>query len=151
MVYKEDIFVGYRWHDTKGVKALFPFGHGLSYTTFKYGKPLLSAPQLDRNENLTVTVPVTNTGKVKGKEVVQLYIGDETSSLPRPVKELKGFRKIELNAGETQNVEFTITPEDLCFYDPELSQWRSESGKFKIYIGTSSGDIRRVVPFTLSK
>lgn len=151
VVYKEDIFVGYRWHDTKGVKALFPFGHGLSYTTFKYGKPLLSAPQLDRNENLTVTVPVTNTGKVKGKEVVQLYIGDETSSLPRPVKELKGFRKIELNAGETQNVEFTITPEDLCFYDPELSQWRSEPGKFKIYIGTSSGDIRRVVPFTLSK
>lgn len=151
VVYKEDIFVGYRWHDTKGVKALFPFGHGLSYTTFKYGKPLLSAPHLDRNENLTVTVPVTNTGKVKGKEVVQLYIGDEASSLPRPVKELKGFRKIELNAGETQNVEFTITPEDLCFYDPELSQWRSEPGKFKIYIGTSSGDIRRVVPFTLSK
>ena len=151
VVYKEDIFVGYRWHDTKGRKALFPFGHGLSYTAFAYGKPSQSARQVSRGEQLRISVDVTNTGTVAGKEVVQLYVGDDACSLPRPVKELKGFRKIELAPGETRSVEFVINPEDLCFYDPALPGWRSEPGGFKAYIGSSSTDIRATVPFILSE
>lgn len=151
VVYKEDIFVGYRWHDTKGRKALFPFGHGLSYTAFAYGKPSQSARQVSRGEQLRISVDVTNTGTVAGKEVVQLYVGDDACSLPRPVKELKGFRKIELAPGETRSVEFVINPEDLCFYDPALPGWRSEPGGVKAYIGSSSTDIRATVPFILSE
>ncbi len=94
---------------------------------------------------------VTNTGTVAGKEVVQLYVGDDACSLPRPVKELKGFRKIELAPGETRSVEFVINPEDLCFYDPALPGWRSEPGGFKAYIGSSSTDIRATVPFILTE
>lgn len=150
-VYKEDIFVGYRWHDSKGPEALFPFGHGLSYTTFEYGQPSLSAADIIPGEDLRITVPVTNNGQFPGKETVQLYLGDVECTLPRPVKELKGFRKIELAPGETRAVEFTVTPADLRFYDPEISGWRSEPGTFKAYIGASSGDIRKTVTFSLSE
>ena len=95
-VYKEDILVGYRWHDTKKIPALFPFGYGLSYTTFAYGKPVASAKTITADNSLTVTIPVKNTGSVAGKEVVQLYVGDEKCSVLRPVKELKAFQKITL-------------------------------------------------------
>ena len=95
-VYKEDILVGYRWHDTKKIPALFPFGYGLSYTTFTYGKPVASAKTITADNSLTVTIPVKNTGSVAGKEVVQLYVGDEKCSVLRPVKELKAFQKISL-------------------------------------------------------
>ena len=132
--YKEDILVGYRWHDTKGIPALFPFGYGLSYTTFKYGKPTLNGR--------TVTVAVTNTGKVEGKEVVQLYVGDDQASVLRPVKELKHFKKINLRPGETQTVTFTINDDDLKFYDEASKGWKLEPGSFTLYIGSSSIDIR---------
>ncbi|MDE6267981.1 MAG: glycoside hydrolase family 3 C-terminal domain-containing protein [Muribaculaceae bacterium] len=147
--YLEDIFVGYRWHDTKEIPALFPFGHGLSYTTFDYGKPTLSASSMPYDGSITVTVPVTNTGAREGKEIVQLYIGDPVSSLPRPLKELKHFSKISLAPGETRDVTFTITADDLRFYDPDRKEWIAEPGKFDVYVAASSADVRRKASFTL--
>jgi beta-glucosidase len=120
---------------------LYPFGYGLSYTQFEYGNIELSAKQLKGNQTLTVTVPVKNTGKYAGKEVVQLYIRDEVGSITRPVQELKGFNKIELAPGETKNVSFNITPELLKFYNGDLKfDW--ESGDFQIMIGTNSKDVQ---------
>lgn len=147
--YLEDILVGYRWHDTKKIPAFYPFGHGLSYTDFKYGKAQASAKTIGDGEEFTITVPVTNTGKVEGKEVVQLYIGDESASVLRPLKELKGFEKISLKPGEEKTVKFTVKPDDLKFYDDKAGDWRAEPGKFKAYIGSSSTDIRATVPFEL--
>ncbi len=146
-VYKEDILVGYRWHDTKKIPALFPFGHGLSYTTFAYGKAVASAKKMATDGSLEITVNVKNTGSVAGKEVVQLYIGDDKCSVIRPLKELKHFQKISLNPGEEKTVTFTLTPDDLKYYDETLKDWKAEAGKFKAYIGSSSTDIRTTVPF----
>lgn len=147
--YLEDIFVGYRWHDTKKIPAMFPFGHGLSYTTFEYGKPSVSAKEMTTDGSITIEIPVTNTGNVDGKETVQLYISDEKSSLPRPLKELKGFRKLDLKKGETATATFTISADDLSFFDDKAHKWVAEPGKFKALIGASSADIRAAVPFTL--
>ena len=147
--YKEDILVGYRWHDTKKIPALFPFGHGLSYTTFTYGKPVASAKTMTAGGTLTVTVAVKNTGSVAGKEVVQLYIGDDKCSVLRPAKELKHFAKVALAPGEEKNVTFTLTPDDLKFYDEASTAWKYEPGTFKAYICASSTDIRGVVPFEM--
>lgn len=122
-------------------EPLYPFGYGLSYTQFEYGAMQLSAKQLKGNQKLTVTVPVKNTGKYVGKEVVQLYIRDEVGSITRPVQELKGFNKIELAPGETKNVSFEITPELLKFYNGDLKlDW--ESGDFQIMVGSSSKDVQ---------
>jgi beta-glucosidase len=147
--YLEDVLVGYRWHDTKKIPALFPFGHGLSYTTFSYGKPTASASEIADGGNIVITVNVKNSGDRKGKEVVQLYIGDEKASVVRPLKELKHFRKIELEAGESTDVTFTVTVDDLKFYDESIAGWKAEAGKFRAYIGSSSTDIRAAVSFTL--
>lgn len=122
-------------------EPLYPFGYGLSYTQFEYGALQLSAKQLKGNQKLTVTVPVKNTGKYAGKEVVQLYIRDEVGSITRPVQELKGFNKIELAPGETKNVNFEITPELLKFYNGDIKfDW--ESGDFQIMVGTNSKDVQ---------
>ena len=147
--YKEDILVGYRWHDTKKIPALFPFGHGLSYTTFTYGKPSISSSVIAADGTVTVSVDVTNSGSVAGKEVVQLYIGDDKCSVQRPVKELKHFAKIALEPGETKTVTFEVTPEDLQFYSEDLAGWTSEPGKFTAYVCASSADIRGKVSFEL--
>ena len=147
--YKEDILVGYRWHDTKKIPALFPFGHGLSYTTFTYGKPVASAKVMAADGTLTLTVAVKNTGSVAGKEIVQLYIGDDKCSVLRPVKELKHFAKVALAPGEEKNVTFTLTPDDLKFYDEASAAWKYEPGKFKAYVCASSADVRGVVPFEI--
>jgi beta-glucosidase len=147
--YLEDVLVGYRWHDTKKIPALFPFGHGLSYTTFSYGKPTVSASEITDGGNIAITVNVKNSGDRKGKEVVQLYIGDEKASVVRPLKELKHFQKIELEPGESQDVTFNVTVDDLKFYDESIAGWKAEAGKFRAYIGSSSTDIRAAVPFTL--
>lgn len=149
--YKEDILVGYRWHDTKKVPALYPFYHGLSYTAFAYGKPSLSAKTITDGETVKVAVSVTNTGKVDGSEVVQLYIGDDKASVLRPVKELKGFKKLALKSGETAQAEFTITVDDLKFFDEKAHEWIAEEGKFTVYIGSSSTDIRGKAQFTYKK
>lgn len=147
--YKEDILVGYRWHDTKKVPALFPFGHGLSYTTFTYGKPMASAKAMAADGMLTVTVAVKNTGSIAGKEIVQLYVGDDKCSVLRPVKELKHFAKVALAPGQEKSVTFTLTPDDLKFYDEASAAWKYEPGKFKAYVCASSADVRGVVSFEM--
>ena len=141
--YKEDILVGYRWHDTKKVPAL------LSYTTFTYGKPVASAKTMAADGTLTVTVAVKNTGSIAGKEIVQLYVGDDKCSVLRPVKELKHFAKVALAPGEEKSVTFTLTPDDLKFYDEASAAWKYESGKFKAYVCASSADVRGVVSFEM--
>jgi beta-glucosidase len=145
--YKESIFVGYRWLEKQKIRPLFAFGHGLSYTQFTYGHSVASAKTISGNEKQTISVPVKNTGQRAGKEVVQLYIGDEKSSLPRPLKELKHFQKIDLKAGEEKTVIFTISMDDLKFFDDEKQEWKAENGKFKAYIGSSSAEIKTTVAF----
>ena len=147
--YNEGLFVGYRWADKIKIKPLFPFGHGLSYTTFSYGKPVVDSRKMTRDGKLTVTVPVTNTGNRPGAEVVQLYISDLKSSLPRPVKELKDFRKVMLQPGETAEVTFEITPDKLQFFDDTRHEWVAEAGDFEALVGASSSDIRHKVKFAL--
>ena len=149
VTYNEGIFVGYRWADAKGIEALFPFGHGLSYTTFAYGEPKLSKSSLGADGKLTLTVEVTNTGDRTGAETVQLYIGDKESSLPRPQKELKGFRKVRLAPGEKTSVEFTVTPDDLKFYDNTKQAWVAEPGDFTAYVAASAEEVRGTADFTL--
>ena len=146
--YNESIFVGYRWADKqKKVKPLFAFGHGLSYTTFEYGKVAIDKKEMTKDEMLTVTVSVTNTGKRDGAEVVQLYISDLKSSLPRPIKELKGFKKVFLKAGETQTVTFEIEKEALQYYNDIKQEWVVEPGKFEAIVAASAADIRGKVAF----
>ncbi len=140
--YKESILVGYRWHDTKKIKPLFSFGHGLSYTTFEYGKTKLSGTSLTRQDQIICTVDVTNTGNRAGYETIQLYISDLKSSLQRPLKELKAFQKVLLNPGETKTIKFVVDNSMLQFYDDTKSTWVSENGAFEILLGSSSTDIR---------
>ena len=148
--YNEGIFVGYRWADKqKKAKPLFPFGHGLSYTTFEYGKPVADKKTMTADDTITFTVTVKNTGDREGQEVVQLYISDKKSSLPRPVKELKGFRKVKLAPGEEQKVSFTVAKDALSFFDDAKHEWVAEPGKFEAVIAASAADIRGVVPFEL--
>ena len=145
--YKESIYVGYRWAEKQNIKPLFAFGHGLSYTDFTYGEAKCSKPSVKAGSNVKVSVDVTNSGKVAGKEVVQLYIGDEESSLERPVKELKGFRKITLEPGETKTVTFEIEPDMLKFFDDSKHEWVLEPGRFTAYVGSASDDIRSEISF----
>ncbi len=147
--YKEGIFVGYRWHEMSEITPLFAFGHGLSYTSFEYSNVRASSASLKDGGSLTVYVDVTNTGDREGKEVVQLYIGDKESSLPRPVKELKGFSKVSLQSGETATVSFDIDVDKLSYYDDTQHCWVAETGGFTAYVGAASDDIRGTVDFEL--
>lgn len=140
-VYAEDILLGYRWFDMFNQKVNFPFGYGLSYTTFAYGKPVI-------NGN-TVSVTVRNSGSVKGQEVVQFYVGDDKASVVRPVKELKYFKKVALAPGEEQTVTYTIKDEDLQFFDEVAHKWTSEAGTFTIYVGSSVADVKGKVSYKL--
>ncbi|NDV55104.1 glycosyl hydrolase [Parabacteroides sp. 52] len=145
--YKESIYVGYRWADKEKIKPLFSFGHGLSYTTFQYGKVTADKNKITASDKITFTVTVKNTGDRAGAEVVQLYVSDMKSSLPRPVKELKGFQKVYLDKGEEQEVSFTIDKEALCFYDDQRGEWVTEPGSFEALIGSSSVAIQGKVKF----
>ena len=147
--YDEGIFVGYRWFNTKGVKPQFPFGFGLSYTSFKYGKPTLSSKQISSDGTLTISLPVTNTGKVEGKEIVELFISDPVASEERPTQELKDFQKISLKPGETKNVCFTITPEHLQFWSTANHSFIVEPGIFKAYFCSNESDIRATAVFVV--
>ena len=147
--YNESIFVGYRWHDKEQLKPLFAFGHGLSYTAFAVGNVKADRTTLAPNGSIRISADVTNTGDRAGAEVVQLYIGDEQSSLPRPVKELKGFQKVSLNPGQTRTVTFEITLGMLQFYDDAKGAWVAEPGAFTAYVGAASDDIRGTVEFEL--
>ncbi|WP_071147520.1 glycoside hydrolase family 3 C-terminal domain-containing protein [Bacteroides ihuae] len=148
--YNEGVFVGYRWADKqKKSKPLFAFGHGLSYTTFAYGKVTADKKVMTADESITFSVTVKNTGSREGQEVVQLYISDKKSSLPRPVKELKGFSKVKLAAGEEKVVTFSITKDALSFFDDAKHQWVAEPGRFEALVGASSADIKSSVAFDL--
>jgi len=149
ITYNEGIFVGYRWHDTKKIKPLFSFGHGLSYTSFAFGKAKADQSTITKDGTITVTVSVKNTGKKAGAEVVQLYIADLKSSVERPAKELKGFEKVFLNPGEQKEVSFTIDKSALSYFDAEKHDWVAEPGDFEAQIGNSSDAIKTKVKFTL--
>ena len=147
--YSEGIYVGYRWNDKNDIKPLFPFGHGLSYTTFKYGKPSINSDRMAADGQITISIPVSNTGNRTGAEVVQLYITDVKSSLPRPVKELKDFKKVSLEPNQSTEIQFEITPDKLMYFDDERHEWVAEAGDFIALIGSSSSDIKDYVKFKL--
>jgi len=140
--YKEGLFVGYRWIDRqKKQSPLFPFGHGLSYTTFKLGKATADKQEMTADDKITFTIPVTNTGSVAGAETIQLYISELQPKVERPIKELKAFRKVGLQPGETKQVTLTIDKSALSYYNDQTGQWTAEPGEFKALIGTSSRNI----------
>ena len=139
--YKEGIFVGYRYYDKKKMEVLFPFGHGLSYTDFKYSNLKVSAEKIKDTDCVDVSVDITNIGKMAGKEVAQLYVGDRESSVIRPVKELKDFAKVSLEPGETKTVTFNLSKRAFAYYNAQIKDWHVESGEFDIMIGRSSRDI----------
>lgn len=139
--YTEGIFVGYRYYDKKDMNVLFPFGYGLSYTTFEYSNLKVSKESIKDTDTLTVTVDVTNTGYMAGKEIVQLYIQDVESSVIRPIKELKGFEKVSLEPNETKTVTFTLNKRAFAYYNVDIKDWHVETGEFNILIGKSSRDI----------
>ncbi|HEY5271451.1 MAG TPA: glycoside hydrolase family 3 C-terminal domain-containing protein [Anaerolineales bacterium] len=147
--YGEGIFIGYRYYDAKEVPVQFSFGYGMSYTTFTYKNPKVSVASFRDVDGLTVSVDVTNTGKVAGKEVVQVYVHDHKSGLVRPPKELKGFTKIELQPGETKTVTLVLDFRAFAYYHPAYQQWITEDGEFAILIGASSSDIRCIQTVTL--
>ena len=147
--YGEGIFVGYRYYDKKEIPVLFPFGYGLSYTSFAYNNLRLSAAKTADAE-LQVSVDVTNIGSRTGKEVVQLYVSDVKASVARPPKELKGFQKVELEPGETETVTFTLDHASLAFYDDGKHGWRAEAGEYVVGIGRSSAEIELNQSFVLT-
>ena len=140
--YKEDIFVGYRGYEKNGTKPLFPFGYGLSYTTFKYSnltiKPAANSTSGPRYE---VSFDVQNTGRREGMDVAQVYVGDTHAHLPRPAKELKGFTKVNLRPGEKRRVTVMLDARSLSYYDPEAKAWRADPGAFDVLVGRSSAEI----------
>ena len=146
--YSEGIYVGYRWFEAQKVTPLFPFGHGLSYTTFDYGTPQVSKA-VTSDGSLTVSVPVTNSGSVAGAEIVQFYVSAPASSVDRPVKELKGFGKVFLAPGETKTVSAELSRASLSYFDAAGHQWVAEPGRYEVLVGASSADIRGSVGFEL--
>lgn len=150
VVYGEGIFVGYRYYDKRDVDPLFPFGHGLSYTSFKYGE--LKAPgSFKQGETVTASINIENNGAYDGKEVLQLYVSDPACSVARPLRELKAFKKVEIKKGESQSVQFSLDPRAFSFYDPYKKKWVAEPGEFELQVGSSSRDIRAKAVITLEE
>jgi beta-glucosidase len=144
--YKEGVFVGYRWYDQQKIDVRFPFGHGLSYTRFDYSKLKIKV-----RDTIDVSFKLDNTGDVEGAEVAQVYFTSPATAVERPVKELCGFRKVDLNAGKDQTVRISIDPEDLSYYDVERKRWIAPAGEYTIHVGSSSGDLRLNGSFTLKE
>lgn len=140
--YHEGIYIGYRYYDKKEMEVLFPFGHGLSYTEFEYTELKLDKDSMADTETLTVSCKVKNTGSRRGKEVVQMYIADKESNVGRPIRELTGFTKVELEPGQETEVFFTLDKRSFAYYEPRIHDWFVESGVFTVEIGASSRDIR---------
>ncbi len=149
VLYGEGIYVGYRYYDAKKIAPLFPFGHGLSYTTFKYGNLQISPVKVKADGKINVSIDIKNTGRRPGKEVVQLYMSDKEAKVARPPKELKAFNKVSLEPGETKTVKFVLDKEALSFWDAEEKTWVAEPGEFEILAGSSSRDIRARKAFEL--
>ncbi len=148
--YGEGLFVGYRYYDKKHIAPLFPFGFGLSYTTFSYSPLRLSVQEINPDDTLQVSVDVTNTGLRTGKEVVQLYVRDKQARLQRPEKELKAFAKVHLEPGECKTVTLSIGRSALAYYDDLAHKWVAEAGEFEVLVGASSQDIRATATFVLT-
>ncbi|GAA5528164.1 glycoside hydrolase family 3 C-terminal domain-containing protein [Herpetosiphon gulosus] len=149
--YGEGLFIGYRYYDVRKVKPLFPFGYGLSYTSFRYDQIALSAASIDEATPLTVSVTLTNTGERAGKEVVQVYVKPSNSAYLRPVKELRAFAKVELAAGETKTVELTLNARDFSLYDQQRAAWRMEGGSYQILAGGCSADLPLVADLMVNE
>jgi len=147
--YEDGIYVGYRHFEKNKIEPLFPFGYGLSYTTFNYSDLNLSSKEISQDEKLIVRTKIKNTGKVGGSEIVQLYIKDIQSSLDCPEKELKGFKKVYLKAGEEKTIEFALDKSALSFFDPKIKNWVAEAGEFEVLIGSSSKEIKLNKKFNL--
>jgi len=148
--YGEGLFVGYRYYDKKKIAPLFPFGFGLSYTTFDYGPLSLSAQEISPDDTVQVSVEITNTGQRAGKEVVQLYVHDQQARLQRPEKELRAFAKVQLEPGERTMVTLSIARDALAYYDDLAHEWVAEAGEFEVLVGASSQDIRGTAVFALT-
>lgn len=144
VVYGEGLYIGYRHYERLNIAPLFPFGHGLSYTTFSYGKPSINRRTLTDSGKITIILAVTNSGSVAGAEIVQAYIHDKKSSLPRPEKELQAFAKVFLEASETKHISLDLDKHSVGFYDTNQAAWVAEEGIFDVLIGSSSQDIRYV-------
>jgi beta-glucosidase len=140
--YKEGIFMGYRWYEKNNIEPLYPFGYGLSYTKFEYSDLQVSKNKFKENEEVTISFTVKNIGNITGAEIAQLYIHDTDSKLPRPLKELKGFEKINLKPDESKTVTITLTKKDFSYWNPEIKSWYAEPGKFIIMVGASSHEIK---------
>ncbi|MBE5994414.1 MAG: glycosyl hydrolase, partial [Paenibacillaceae bacterium] len=143
--YREGVFVGYRYYDKKRMEVLFPFGHGLSYTTFEYSNMKADKTAMKDDEMVTVSLDVTNTGKTKGKEVVQIYVEAPEGQVIRPVRELREFAKVELEPGETKTVEFILGKRAFSYYHVELKDWFAQTGTYLIHAGASSRDLRQMI------
>ncbi len=141
VIYSEGVFVGYRYYESREMPVLFPFGYGLSYTTFAYSNLTIEKDSIQESETVKITVDVTNTGTCMGKEVVQLYVGKKGGSIVRPIRELRAFDKIELNPGETKTVEFTLDSRAFAYWETEIHDWFVESGAYEIQIGRSASEI----------
>lgn len=139
--YDEGIFVGYRWYEKNNIKPLYPFGYGLSYSQFSYDDLEVSKSIFGENDEVSVTFTIANTGNLNGSEIAQVYIQDEASTFPRPVKELKGFEKVSLEPGESKEITIKLTSKDFSYWNPEIKGWYAEPGKFIIMVGSSSADI----------
>ena len=147
--YKDDIFVGYRWHDTKNIKPLFSFGHGLSYTSFKLSDIKTNKKTYTVTDSINIKVKLTNIGNMDGSEVVQVYIGKPESKVTRALKELKGFKKIFLRKSEHSIINIPINVASLSFYDASISNWNLEKGDYIIYIGNASNNISKKISITI--
>lgn len=149
--YSEGVFVGYRHFDRSSVKPLFPFGYGLSYTTFEYSKLSVTPRNGDLSQPIMVSFDLKNSGRLPGAEVAELYVGDAHSSVPRPVKELKGFAKVRLQPGETKHVSLRLDRRAFSYYDVNGKDWNAQPGDFAILVGSSSEKIELKGSFTLSR
>jgi beta-glucosidase len=147
--YKEGIYVGYRWHDTKKVKPLFAFGHGLSYSSFEISNAKADKEIYTAGEQIRLTCKVSNTGKVDGAEVVQVYVGKVDSKVERAMKELKAFQKVTVSSGDKKAVKLIIDVDDLAFYDESISDWNLEKGTYEIYVGNASDNISETLKITI--
>lgn len=146
VVYKDDILVGYRWHDTKKIAPLFAFGHGLSYTSFELSAPKTDKSAYTKDETIKLSFTLANSGKVDGAEVAQVYVTQKNAPVLRPAKELKGFKKVFLKAGEKQQVTIPVKVEDMAYWDEKSNNWKVDAGEFVLNLGTSSGEVKFAVP-----
>ncbi|WP_241904982.1 glycoside hydrolase family 3 C-terminal domain-containing protein [Shewanella sp. 10N.286.52.C2] len=149
--YSEGVFIGYRWFEQQNITPQFPFGHGLSYSDFTYSDIQLSTDNIKADDTITVTATITNSSNIAGAEVTQLYLHDLNASVPRPAKELKGFSKVWLKAGESKQVSFNLTTRDLSFWDIKTNDWLAETGEFEVMIGASVADIKLRKKFTYTQ